>query len=58
MMERVDDDGDAAKRIRLDDGVICRDGTPAHSTAEGGSQSARSKYRAMCIRDKHVRQRP
>jgi hypothetical protein len=40
------------------DGVVCREGTPAHSTAEGGSQSARSDYGAICIRDKHAWQRP
>jgi hypothetical protein len=57
-MELADDDGDAAKRTRLDDGVVCHEGTPAHNMAEGGSQSARFKYRVMCIRDKRVRQRP
>jgi hypothetical protein len=57
-MELVDDDGDAAKRTRLDDGVVCREGTPAHTTAEGGSESARSKYCTLCIRDKSARQRP
>jgi hypothetical protein len=40
------------------DGVICREGTPAHNTMEGGSQSARSEYRAMCIRDKRAWQQP
>jgi hypothetical protein len=57
-MELADDDGDAAKRTRLDDGVVCHEGTPAHNMAEGRSQSARFKYRVMCIRDKRVRQRP
>jgi hypothetical protein len=57
-MELANDDGAAATRTRLDDGVVCREGTPAHSTADGGSQSTRSEYYAMCIRDKRVWQRP
>jgi hypothetical protein len=38
------------------DGVVCQEGTPAHSTTEGGSQSVRSEYGAICIRDKRTRQ--
>lgn len=40
------------------DGVVCREGMPAHSTTEGGSQSTRSEYGAICIRDKRTRQQP
>jgi hypothetical protein len=31
-MELADDDGDAAKRTRLYDGVVYREGKPAHNT--------------------------
>jgi hypothetical protein len=57
-MELADEDGAAAKRTSLDDGVVCRERTPAHSTTDGGSQSARSEYCTMCIRNKRTRERP
>jgi hypothetical protein len=40
------------------DDVVCWEGTPTHNTAEGRSQSARSEYGTICIRDKHTRQWP
>jgi hypothetical protein len=54
-MELADDDGATAKRIRLDDGVVRRERTPAHSTANSGSQSARLNYGTMRIRNKRTR---
>jgi hypothetical protein len=50
VLELADDDGDAAKQTRLDDGVVCREGTPAHNTMDSESQSTRSNYGAMRIR--------
>jgi hypothetical protein len=56
-MELADYDGAAAKRTRLDDGVVYRERTPAHNTTDSGSQSARSNYCAMRIKNKRTRQR-
>jgi hypothetical protein len=46
-MELADDDGDAAKRTKLDDSVVCREGTP-HTAQRKAGVNRRDPNTAGC----------